>query len=104
MSAAANVGDAPEIKPKNGPTVVYVPDASRAVSVASGLLSDEGARKFIEDLKAEYERVREQHANKKQTPLISLEEARANKEKIEWAKETIAKPKFIGRRVFRSIS
>ena len=101
-ATTSRVHTAVKIAPFYEGPVVYVPDASRAVSVASGLLSDEGARKFIEDLKAEYERVREQHANKKQTPLISLEEARANKEKIEWAKETIAKPKFIGRRVFKN--
>jgi 5-methyltetrahydrofolate--homocysteine methyltransferase len=82
--------------------VVYVPDASRAVSVASGLLSDEGAKKFIDDLNTEYDRIRDQHANKKQLPIISLEEARANKEKIDWTKASVVKPKFIGRRVFKN--
>jgi len=47
-------------------------------------------------------RVREQHANKKATPLVTLAAARANKTPIDWASFKPAKPKFIGRRVFRN--
>ncbi len=56
--------------------VVYTPDASRAVGVATNLVSDQ-ADAFIADLKQEYEDVRRRHANRKATPLISLAEARA---------------------------
>jgi 5-methyltetrahydrofolate--homocysteine methyltransferase len=80
--------------------VVYVPDASRSVSVAQSLLTDEQRNKFIEDLDHDYARIREQHANKKALPSISLEAARANKMKVEFAP---VKPKFIGRRVFRNV-
>lgn len=84
-----------------GPTV-YVSDASRSVGVASNLLSDESADTFKADLKTEYQRVREQHANKKAQPLISIEAARANKQKIDWTAYTPPKPKFIGKRYFKN--
>jgi 5-methyltetrahydrofolate--homocysteine methyltransferase len=79
-----------------------VPDASRSVGVCAELLSDERATRFIDELKADYDKVRTLHANKKQTPLVSMAEARANKAKIDWAGYTPPKPKFIGRRVFRN--
>jgi 5-methyltetrahydrofolate--homocysteine methyltransferase len=79
-----------------------VPDASRSVSVCSDLLSDERAAKYLEELRADYERVRQQHAGKKQAPLVSLAQARANKTPIDWASYMPPKPKFLGRRVFRN--
>ena len=87
----------------DGP-VVYVPDASRSVSVASSLLSDESAKKFIQDLRDDYERIRKQHANRKAAPTISLEAARKNRELIDWSHYTPEKPKFIGRRVFKNFA
>jgi 5-methyltetrahydrofolate--homocysteine methyltransferase len=53
---------------------------------------------------ADYERIRHQHANRKSTPLISLQAARANCEQIDWANTQPSKPKFIGRRVFKNYS
>jgi 5-methyltetrahydrofolate--homocysteine methyltransferase len=82
--------------------VVYVPDASRSVGVCSDLLSDERAARYVADLNADYAKVREQHANKKITPLVSLAAARANKTPINWAGYQPPKPKFIGRRKFRN--
>jgi len=84
----------------DGP-VVYVPDASRSVSVAQGLLSDKAAT-YIAELNADYEKVRQQHANKKQTPMWPLAKARANKTRVDWASYTPHKPRFIGRRVFKN--
>jgi 5-methyltetrahydrofolate--homocysteine methyltransferase len=82
--------------------VVYVPDASRSVGVCSELLSDERATKFINEMNADYRRVRELHANKKTTPLVSLAAARANKTPIDWSTYTPPAPSFIGRRLFRN--
>lgn len=101
-ATTSRVHTAVKIAPHYEGPVVYVPDASRSVSVASSLLSDEGAAKYLDELKADYERIRDQHANKKATPLVTLEEARANKTKIDWANFQPVKPKFIGRRVFRN--
>ncbi|HYN59247.1 MAG TPA: methionine synthase [Rubrivivax sp.] len=85
----------------DGP-VVYVPDASRSVGVCSELLSDERAARYVAELNADYAKVREQHANKKVTPLVNLAAARANKTPVDWAAYTPPKPKFIGRREFRN--
>lgn len=101
-ATTSRVHTAVKIAPHYDGPVVYVPDASRSVSVASNLLSDESAKSFIENLQKEYQRVREQHANKKAAPLISLEEARANSEKLDWQTYQPVKPKFIGRRVFKN--
>ncbi len=82
--------------------VVYVPDASRSVSVCSELLSDDRAAKYVAELNTDYAKVREQHANKKVTPLVTLSAARANKTPIDWAGYEPPRPKFIGRREFRN--
>jgi 5-methyltetrahydrofolate--homocysteine methyltransferase len=61
----------------SGPTV-HVLDASRAVGVASTLVSDTLATKFIDETKAEYSHIRDARAGKTAKPLATLEEARAN--------------------------
>ncbi|WP_374428073.1 methionine synthase [Ideonella dechloratans] len=99
-ATTSRVHTAVKIAPNYDGPVVYVPDASRAVGVCSDLLSDERAAAYIAELEADYERVRVQHANKKQTPLVSLAQARANKTPVDWALLTPA-PKFLGRREFR---
>ncbi|RZF27638.1 methionine synthase [Paraburkholderia sp. UYCP14C] len=101
-ATTSRVHTAVKIAPHYEGPVVYVPDASRSVSVASSLLSDEGAAKYIDELNADYSRIRDQHANKKAQPMVTLAEARANKTKIDWAGYQPVKPKFIGRRVFKN--
>jgi 5-methyltetrahydrofolate--homocysteine methyltransferase len=68
-----------KIAPNYQGTVVYVPDASRAVGVVTKLLSIDNAAGYKEEVAADYERVRAQHANKKGVPLVSLADARANR-------------------------
>ncbi len=101
-ATCSRVHTAVKISPHYEGPVVYVPDASRSVSVCSDLLSDEKAAAYIADLKIDYDKVREQHANKKAMPLVTLAEARANKTPIDWAAYVAPQPKFIGRRVFRN--
>jgi 5-methyltetrahydrofolate--homocysteine methyltransferase len=103
-ATTSRVHTAVKIAPHYDGPVVYVPDASRSVSVASSLLSDESAKKFIQDLRDDYVRIREQHANKKVSPTISLEAARKNRELIDWAHYVPEKPNFIGRRVFKNFA
>ena len=100
-ATTSRVHTAVKIAPHYEGPVVYVPDASRSVSVAQGLLSEQAA-KYIAELNADYVKVREQHANKKQTPLVKLHEARANADVVEWNKYKPTKPKFIGKRVFKN--
>ncbi|CAD6531830.1 Methionine synthase [Paraburkholderia kirstenboschensis] len=101
-ATTSRVHTAVKIAPHYEGPVVYVPDASRSVSVASSLLSDEGATKYLDELKSDYDRIRNQHANKKALPMVTLAEARANKTPIDWKGYQPVKPKFIGRRVFKN--
>ena len=78
-ATTSRVHTAVKIAPHYEGPVVYVPDASRSVNVCSDLLSDERAAAYIAEIEADYAQVREQHARKKATPLVSLAEARANK-------------------------
>jgi 5-methyltetrahydrofolate--homocysteine methyltransferase len=80
--------------------VVYVPDASRSVSVAQSLLTPETREQYIDDIAVDYERIREQHANKKALPILPLAQARANKAKLDYAP---VRPKFIGRREIKNV-
>jgi 5-methyltetrahydrofolate--homocysteine methyltransferase len=100
-ATTSRVHTAVKIAPHYDQPVVYVPDASRSVGVCSDLLSDTRASAFIAELTADYNKVRELHANKKATKLVSLAQARANKTPIEWARFEPVKPSFIGRREFR---
>ncbi|MGE5863615.1 MAG: methionine synthase [Rhizobacter sp.] len=101
-ATTSRVHTAVKISPHYDGPVVYVPDASRSVGVCSDLLSEEKAEAFMAELSSDYERVREQHANKKATPLVSLADARANKTPIDWSATEPPAPRFIGRRVFRN--
>ncbi len=100
-ATCSRVHTAVKISPHYEGPVVYVPDASRSVSVAQSLLSEQAA-KYIDELNTDYDKVRHQHANKKQTPMWPLAKARANKTPIDWAAHQPTVPKFIGRRVFRN--
>ena len=100
-ATCSRVHTAVKIAPHYEGPVVYVPDASRSVGVAQSLLSDHAA-KYIDELNSDYEKVRLQHANKKQIPMWALAKARANATVMDWANYTPPVPKFIGRRVFKN--
>ena len=100
-ATCSRVHTAVKIAPHYEGPVVYVPDASRSVSVAQSLLSEQAA-KYIDELNADYDKVRTQHANKKQTPMWPLAKSRANATAIDWKSYTPPVPKFIGRRVFKN--
>ncbi len=100
-ATTSRVHTAVKIAPHYEGPVIYVPDASRSVSVAQGLIGD-GRVQFLAELNADYERVRQQHANKKQVPLWPLERARANATPVDFTTWKPVPPKFIGRRVFRN--
>jgi 5-methyltetrahydrofolate--homocysteine methyltransferase len=100
-ATTSRVHTAVRIAPHYDGPVVYVPDASRSVGVAQSLLG-EGAEQFVGDLNQDYDKVRHQHANKKQTPLWSLDKARANKTVVNWSAYQPTAPKFIGRRIFKN--
>jgi 5-methyltetrahydrofolate--homocysteine methyltransferase len=82
---------------------IYVADASRAVGVVSSLLSPEGKAPYVETVQAEYRKVADAHARSEaDKQRLSLEKARANRMKIDWATYQPPKPTFTGTRVFRT--
>jgi 5-methyltetrahydrofolate--homocysteine methyltransferase len=87
-----------KIAPHYSQPVVHVLDASRAVPVATSLLSDENRAAFIEQHQAEYEALRKSHASPKQQ-TVSIERARVRRTPIVWRGEDIPAPKFTGVRV-----
>jgi len=93
-----------KIAPHYEGPVIYVPDASRSVSVMQNLLSTDARGAYLAEIQADYQKARLQHANKKGVPMLKLEDARANKAKLSFTdNHAPVKPKFIGRRVFKNI-
>ncbi|MDP1651874.1 MAG: methionine synthase [Rhodocyclaceae bacterium] len=74
-----------KIAPNYHGTVVYVPDASRAVGVVTKLLSIDQAAGFKDEIAVDYAKVREQHAAKQGVKLLTLAAARANGAKLDYA-------------------
>ncbi|MEY4767710.1 MAG: hypothetical protein RL637_349, partial [Pseudomonadota bacterium] len=85
-----------KIEPHYQGITVYVPDASRAVGVASQLLSQDLVTDFAQKLRREYAQVREHHKGRKaQTPQHSF--AVAQQHKWQWTAEILpVKPQFLG--------
>jgi len=100
-ATTSRVHTAVKIAPHYDGPVIYVPDASRSVGVAQNLVSD-NAQAYLDNLAEEYETVRQRHAQRQATPLISLADARAGKPQFDWVNYQPPKPKFIGRRLFKN--
>jgi len=78
-----------------GPTV-WVPDASRAVGVAASLASEEQRAAYMDEVRADYARIREQHARKAGQKSIPLAAARANAVAIDWKSYAPVRPAKLG--------
>jgi 5-methyltetrahydrofolate--homocysteine methyltransferase len=85
----------------SGPTV-WVPDASRAVGVASSLSSPEQRDAYMVQVRADFAKVREAHAKKTGQKSIPLEAARANAVKIDWPSHRPVKPRQLGLMALRN--
>ena len=89
-----------DLKYKNA--VVHVNDASRAVNVVSSLLGDRN-KEYVDDLKNDYSDFREKFLNRQvDKEYVSLEQARADKFKIDWENEEIFTPNQLGIQVFEN--
>ncbi|TWO78649.1 dihydropteroate synthase, partial [Denitratisoma oestradiolicum] len=89
-----------KIAPAYSGPVIYVPDASRAVGVVTKLLSIDQAADYKAEIVTDYERVRQQHSQKKGVPMVTLAQARANGPRLDYAP---VKPKQLGVIVLRDI-
>ncbi len=88
-----------KIAPHYREPVVHVLDASRAVPVATSLLSQEGKAAFVKQHRDEYEKLRASHGQRAEK-LLSLEAARANAPKLKY--DDLPKPEFVGLRTLSS--
>ena len=85
--------------------VVHVLDASRSVTVAGNLLKKDAKKDFLNGVNGEYQKLRDDFANKKsQKEYISFEEAQKNATEINWDGYTPPTPSFIGTKEFNNYS
>ncbi|ARS36949.1 methionine synthase [Pontibacter actiniarum] len=99
-ATTSRVHTAVKIAPQYSGPVVHVHDASRSVTVVSSLLGSD-RENYIAEIKAEYEKLREDHLNRtKDRAFASIGEARANKYKVDWAATRPTKPSFLGNKVY----
>ena len=98
-ATTSKVHTALRIAPGYSGPVIHVNDASRAVGVASALVSDTGREAYVSGIADDYEAVRAARAGKEQNALLSLAEARANG--FAWSAEgKPPAPKQPGRHVY----
>ena len=89
-----------KIAPSYGQPVVHVLDASRAVGVVGALLNPEQKPAFIEKTLGDYQRLRDEHANRGGSRrMLTLAEAREKAPPTDWTATRIDTPAFLGRRV-----
>jgi len=92
-----------KIAPQYNSTVVHVNDASRAVTVAGNLLNSETKLKYTTDIRLEYDELREGYLNRSRDKnFLTIEQARANKLKLDWDNFTPVKPNFIGSKIIEA--
>lgn len=90
-----------KIAPQYDDGVIHVLDASRSVTVAGSLLSKEQKPEFLNGIKKEYEKLKEDFANKKSAKqYLKFEEAQKNGAAISWDNFTPVAPSFTGTKIF----
>ncbi|HEU4947277.1 MAG TPA: methionine synthase [Kribbella sp.] len=85
------------IAPAYDKTTVHVLDASRVVGIVSDLLDADRAEELAASNRIEQQTLREQHESKQRRPLLTIEEARANREVVSF--DELAVPAFTGVRI-----
>ena len=85
--------------------VIYVNDASRAVTVVGNLINDNNtAVDYVKSIKDDYVIVREGFYNRSdRKEYLSLADARENKFNIDWNSTKIAAPNFLGTKVIEEL-
>lgn len=106
-ATTSRVHTAVKIDPNYDGAVIHVLDASRSVPVVSNLLNRDKTERemFIQSIKEEYRKLREDYLKKKSDKqLVLIEKARENKLKIDWNKIEIKKPNKPGITVLNNYS
>ncbi|MDF1820938.1 MAG: methionine synthase [Alcanivoracaceae bacterium] len=100
-ATTSRIHTAVKIDPAYPHPVVYVPDASRAVGVASQLLSKEHRPAYAEKLKAEYGKLREDRLSQQtDRKLASIDQARQHAARLDWDNYQPPEPALKGIKVF----
>ncbi|HEX8281631.1 MAG TPA: dihydropteroate synthase, partial [Chthoniobacterales bacterium] len=93
-----------KIAPHYESSTVHVLDASRAVGVVNSLINEDLKAGFDQQTRSEYDALREAHAAKSQDrKILTLEAARENRARFDWAASEPAKPDFLGLRVYETL-
>ncbi len=94
-----------KIAPQFDEGVIHVLDASRSVTVAGSLLSKEQKPAFLNGIKKEYDKLREDFGNKKSTKqYLSFSDAQKNTAKINWDNYIPIAPTFTGTKILNNYS
>jgi 5-methyltetrahydrofolate--homocysteine methyltransferase len=94
-----------KIAPQYDEGVVHVLDASRSVTVAGSLLNKDLKKEFLQNVKEEYIKLKENFDSKKSIKqYISYEEAVNNGVRIDWINYMPPTPSFTGTKVFENFS
>lgn len=90
-----------KIDPCYSAPVVYVTDASRAVGIVSNLLSENNRESYINQIRKEYQSVRETHSKRdRKGRLTTLRRSRENRLKTDWSGYSPPVPSFTGIKCF----
>lgn len=82
-------------------SAIYVPDASRSVTVVSTLLNENNKADYTNKIRAEYSEIRNRIANRaKSRKLLAYQDANSNRLEIDWDKYQPSEPVFTGTKVF----
>lgn len=103
-ATTSKVHTAVKIDPSYSGPVLHVSDASKAVGVVCSLLGD-SRKTYVSSIAMDYQKIREDRsAQRKQAQRVSLSEARANREEIDFDNYIPTPPKFLGTRAIQNYS
>ena len=101
-ATTSRIHAAVKIAPNYSGPAIHVLDASRSVTVCSTLMNQDTRKDYINSIKAEYDKARETHLNKRSDKRYkTIEEARKDKFQIDIEK-AITVPSFTGTKVFEN--
>ena len=102
-ATTSRIHTAVKIDPVYSGPVVHVLDASKSVPVAGELISSERKEGYNIQVKNEYAKMREDHANRKEIKhYIPYSRALGNRLKVNWQEKEYSKPSFIGNKSFKN--
>jgi 5-methyltetrahydrofolate--homocysteine methyltransferase len=87
-----------KVAPEYSATTAHVLDASRVVDVVASLINPARRGAFDHDNRAAQEELRERYKTRSERPLLSYEQAGANRPQYDWDNHVSATPAFVGRR------